>query len=112
MDFQSFQLNEMSTVSDNSNGNGNGYAHKKPPTVGKIQGWLVSHMAELLEIEPDEVDVTIPFDHYGLDSSAAIGLIGDLEDWLSSELDPTLMYDYPTIEALAQQVAEEYKLKV
>ncbi|NEO41305.1 MAG: acyl carrier protein [Moorea sp. SIOASIH] len=107
MEFQSSQLNDISTVSKNSNGNGKGDAPKKPPTAAEIQGWLVSYMAELLEIEPDEVDVTIPFDRYGLDSSAAVGLTGDLEDWLLTELDPTLMYDYPTIEALAKHVAIE-----
>ena len=107
MDFQSSQLNDMSTVSENSNGNDNGDAPKKAPTAADIQGWLVSYMAELLEIEPDEIDVTIPFDRYGLDSSAAVGLTGDLEDWLKTELDPTLMYDYPTIEALAKHVAIE-----
>ena len=105
MEFQTSQLKEMSTVSENNNSNGNGDAPNKPATAAEIQAWLVSYLAELLEIESDEIDVTIPFDRYGLDSSAAIALTGDLEDWLLTELDPTLMYDYPTIEALANQVA-------
>jgi acyl carrier protein len=69
-------------------------------------------MAQLLEIDPDEVNVTIPFDQYGLDSSAAVGMTGDLEDWLERKIDPTLLYDYPTIEALAQHLVEEFKVKV
>ncbi|NEO73373.1 acyl carrier protein [Moorena sp. SIO3H5] len=105
MEFQTSQLNEMSTISGNNNGNGNGYAPKQPAKAKEIKAWLVSYLAELLEIESDEIDVTIPFDRYGLDSSAAVGLTGDLEDWLGSDLDPTLMYDYPTIEALANHVA-------
>ena len=108
MDFQSFQVNEMLPVTENGIDNSNVYENKKVPTAAKIQGWLVSYIAELLEIEPDKVDVTIPFDCYGLDSSAAIGLIGDLEDWLNSELDPTLMYDYPTIEALVQHIHKTF----
>lgn len=79
-------------------------ATKTPPTALEIQDWIASYLAELLEIEPDEVDVTIPFDRYGLDSSAAVGLTGDLEDWLGRELDPTLLYDYPTVEALVQHL--------
>jgi acyl carrier protein len=75
----------------------------------EIQSWLVSYMAELLEIDPDEVEVTIPFDRYGLESSAAVGLTGDLQDWLGYNIDPTLLYDYPTIEALAQHLADEAK---
>lgn len=77
----------------------------------EIQAWLVSYLAELLKIQPSEVDVTIPFDRYGLDSSAAVGMTGDLEEWLGSELDPTLIYDYPTIEALAAYLSEEGKVK-
>ena len=82
-----------------------GDATKTPPTAAEIKDWIVSYLAELLEIEPDEVDVTIPFDRYGLDSSAAVGLTGDLEDWLGRELDPTLLYDYPTVEALVQHLS-------
>ncbi len=85
---------------------------KESPTEAKIQGWLVSYLAELLEIDSDEIDVTIPFDRYGLDSSALVGLTGDLEDWLGRELDPTLLYDYPTIDALVQHLIEESKVKV
>jgi acyl carrier protein len=73
----------------------------------EIQDWIVAYLADLLEKEPEEVDVTIPFDRYGLDSSAAVGLTGDLEDWLGTELDPTLLYDYPTVEALVQHLSRQ-----
>ena len=79
---------------------------KKLPIQREIQTWIVNYVAELLEVNPDRIDVTIPFDRYGLDSSAAVGLAGDLEDWLERELDPTLLYDYPTIEALTQHLVE------
>jgi len=80
-------------------------------TAVEIQAWIVSYLAETLEIDPDEINVTIPFDRYGLDSSVAIGLTGDLEDWLGRKLDPTLLYDYPTVEALARHLAAELKVK-
>jgi acyl carrier protein len=70
----------------------------------EIQAWVVAYLADLLEVEPDEVDPTIPFDRYGLDSSAAVGLTGDLEDWLGREIDPTLLYDYPTVEGLVKHL--------
>ena len=72
----------------------------------EIQVWLVSYLAELLEIEPDEVDVTISFDRFGLDSSAAACMAGDLEEWLEYEVEPTIMYDYNTIESLAKHLSE------
>jgi acyl carrier protein len=80
---------------------------KKMPSKIELQDWLVSYLAELLDIELAEIDVTLTFDRYGLDSSAAIAMTGDLADWLGAELDPTLIYDYPTIEALVTNLLEE-----
>ncbi len=86
---------------------GANYNTPKPnPTATEIQAWIASYLAQLLEINPDEVDTSIPFDQYGLDSSAAVGMTGDLEDWMGRKIDPTLLYDYPTIQALAQHLAE------
>lgn len=84
---------------------------KQIPTATEIQAWMVAYLADLLEVDPDEIDVTIPFDRYGLDSSAAVGMTGDLEDWLETDIDPTLLYDYPTIEALVQHLSSQLKTK-
>lgn len=73
----------------------------------EIQDWIVSYLANLLEIESEEIDVTILFDRYGLDSAAAIGLTGALEDWLRMEIEPTVFYNYPTVEALAQHLSQQ-----
>ncbi|MEL6553181.1 MAG: acyl carrier protein [Cyanobacteria bacterium J06621_11] len=70
-----------------------------------IRQWIVIYLSDLLEISANEIDTEIPFDSYGLDSSAAIGLTGDLEDWLGQEVDPTLLYDYPTVESLVDYLA-------
>ena len=98
----------MSNFSENPQGN----TDKELPSAAEIQAWMSSYLAQLLALEPDEINVKIPFDRYGLDSSVAVGLTGDLEDWLDRKLDPTLLYDYPTIEALAQHLAEEFQVKV
>ncbi|MBD2566544.1 phosphopantetheine-binding protein [Anabaena lutea] len=72
----------------------------------KISDWLVAYISDLLEIEPEEVDVETTFARYGLDSSAAVILTGDLGNWLEKEVEPTIMYDYPTIAKLAEYLAE------
>ena len=109
MEIQTIQFTKMSAVSDDNNIKKS--VLKNPPITAEIQTWLVSYLAELLEIKPDEVGVTISFDRYGLDSSAALSLTSDLEDWLGSELDPDITYDYPTIEALAEYIASDKKVK-
>ena len=78
---------------------------KIAPDTSEIQDWIISYVAELLEVEPESVDPTIPFDRYGLDSSAAYALTGDLEEWLGQEIDPTAIYDYPTLEALSEHLS-------
>ncbi|MBE9035924.1 acyl-CoA-binding protein [aff. Roholtiella sp. LEGE 12411] len=75
-----------------------------------IQNWLISYLAELLEMQPDEIEVEIPFERYGLSSAEGTVLIGDIEAWVGYELAPTLVYEYPTIEALAQHIAEEMQV--
>lgn len=74
----------------------------------EILNWVTSYLANLLEVDPDEVDITVPFDRYGLDSLAAVGLTGDLSDWLGCEVEPTLLYDYPTVEGLVQYLSSEF----
>ncbi|MEH2080434.1 acyl carrier protein [Nostoc sp.] len=112
MEIQNIDVNQMPTISENNNADARKEAQEQPPTATKIQVWLVSYLAEQLEINSNEIDVTIPFERYGLDSSAAVSLSGDLEEWLGCEIDPTLLYDYPTIKALARHLAEELKVNV
>ena len=73
----------------------------------EIQQWLVDYLARQLERSPEDIDVTVPFDDFALDSATAIGMTGELEDWLGKHVDPTLVYDYPTIEQFAKSLADE-----
>jgi acyl carrier protein len=75
-------------------------------SMAEIQAWMVDYLSELLEVNQDEIDINVPFDRYGLDSSAAVGMTGDLEDWLGIEIDPTVIYDYPTVGALSQHLGQ------
>lgn len=72
----------------------------------EIKVWVISYLADLLEVEPEAVDTDVSFDRYGLDSSIAIGLTGDLGDWLGHDIDPTTLYDYPTIDSLADYLSK------
>ncbi|MDH7486314.1 MAG: beta-ketoacyl synthase N-terminal-like domain-containing protein [Anaerolineae bacterium] len=70
-----------------------------------IQDWLVTHLAEELGVAPEEIDVRQPFESFGLSSREAVLLSGELEEWLGRRLQPTLLWEYPTIEALARHLA-------
>src|ERR1700690_1559020 len=70
-----------------------------------IQAWLVSKLSERLGIEAHEVDIREPFASYGLGSTEAVSLAGELAEWLGRKLSPALVYESPTIEALARHLA-------
>ena len=70
-----------------------------------IQAWLVSKLSERLGIESHEIDIREPFASYGLGSTEAVSLAGELAEWLGRKLSPALVYEYPTIEALARHLA-------
>ncbi|MBD2519333.1 acyl carrier protein [Nostoc sp. FACHB-973] len=71
-----------------------------------IQAWLVNQFAERLEIDPEDIDIHEPFDNYDLNSAETIILLGKLEKWLGRNLNPTLIFNYPTIAELAERLAE------
>ncbi|MBV8317834.1 MAG: AMP-binding protein, partial [Planctomycetaceae bacterium] len=77
------------------------------PTAPAIRDWLVARLAATLRVEPSAIDVRRPFAGFGLGSLQAVGLAGDLQDWLGRPLSPTLAYEYPTVESLARHLAGE-----
>lgn len=81
------------------------------PTAVEIQDWIMAYIAELLEVDADEIDPTVPFERYGLDSASAVGMTGDIENWLGRKIDPTLLYDYPTVTSFSQHLVEEFAKK-
>ena len=56
------------------------------------------------KIDVHNIDVRKPLNSYGLDSLAIMELSYQLEKWLGYKISPTILYDYPTIEALAKHL--------
>jgi acyl-CoA synthetase (AMP-forming)/AMP-acid ligase II/acyl carrier protein len=73
-----------------------------PYAAADIEGWLVSRLAGIMKTDPAAIDVTAPIERYGLDSLQAIQITADLEEWLAHPVSPTLIYNYPTVQALSR----------
>jgi len=69
-----------------------------------IQDWLITRIADLLQLSPDTIDIQESFSSYGLSSLDAVTLSGDLEELLGRRLSPTLVYDYPNILTLSHHL--------
>jgi acyl carrier protein len=75
-------------------------------SVEMIESWLSAEIASSLEATPGKIDVEQPFTNLGLSSRQAILLTARLEDHLEiGELDPSLLWDFPTIRKLAVHLA-------
>lgn len=80
---------------------------ESPPTSAALLRWLISRLAEQLELDPQQIDLQKEFTDYGLNSIEAVSLSGDLENFLGRRLPPTLLWDYPTIETLARYLTAD-----
>ncbi|MEW6083605.1 MAG: amino acid adenylation domain-containing protein [Chloroflexota bacterium] len=83
--------------------------HSPQPKRGTeaIQSFLLARIASMLEMDASAIDPRQPFTYYGLGSVQAVSLTGDLETFLNRKLSPTLAWDYPTIEALSNFLAND-----
>lgn len=72
-----------------------------------IQQYLVSHLAQIMNLSPDEIDITQHLESYGLNSAQAMTLVGKVEELLGFQPSPVLLWHYPNIEALSERLAEE-----
>jgi amino acid adenylation domain-containing protein/non-ribosomal peptide synthase protein (TIGR01720 family) len=76
-------------------------------TTESIQTWLLTKLSQHLKVATSELDIQEPLARYGLDSMTAVSLSGELETWLGRSLSPTIVYDYPNIQALSHYLAGE-----
>lgn len=66
----------------------------------ELREWLILRVAEYAERQPGEIQPDVSLAEYGLDSMYALMLCGDIEDHLGLTVDPTVAWDYSTIDAL------------
>ncbi|MGF0318377.1 acyl carrier protein [Nocardia fluminea] len=71
------------------------------------QDWLIERVADYTERAPHQVDPTIPLAELGMDSVSAVALCGEIEDRWMLDIDPTLVFEYPTIAAIATYLSAE-----
>ncbi len=72
---------------------------------------LVAHMqaqaAELLGLDADDIDEDRPLSELGIDSVTAVELVERVGHALNQEIPGTLLFDYPTLEAIGGFIIDE-----
>lgn len=70
-----------------------------------IEKWLAEKLSDLLGVEAREIDLREPFASYGMGSTEAVTLSGELGEWLGLKVPADLAYEFPTIESLARHLS-------
>jgi thioesterase domain-containing protein/acyl carrier protein len=70
-----------------------------------LRGWLVSRVAVDLQLAEAEVDPHAPLERYALDSLSTAALLAELSDLLGYRVAPTLLFELPTLDAVARELA-------
>lgn len=84
--------------------------HLKPESLADIQMWLTEQLAKRIKISLNQVRPDQSFVDIGIDSITAVRLVGEIEDWLQIELEPTLLYEYSTVNTLSAYLARQLQI--
>lgn len=71
-----------------------------------ITDFLIRELAVILEVSEDDIETDVAFDRYGVDSTSAVQLTGKLSKFTGKTVEPTVLYDFPTIDSLSTHLAE------
>jgi NADPH:quinone reductase-like Zn-dependent oxidoreductase/acyl carrier protein len=77
-----------------------------PARLGMLREHLTARVARILRLEPARIDAEAPLKSLGLDSLMTLELRNRLEHDCGLHLSATLVWNYPTIAALAGHIAE------
>lgn len=74
---------------------------------GEILGWLAQRLGTHVSVPVAQISPDVPYAEYGLDSVAALGLFGDIEEKFGLVLDPIVALEHATLTQMAAYVAVE-----
>ncbi|QXX95814.1 acyl carrier protein [Serratia marcescens] len=68
---------------------------------------ILTRLAAQTRLPKASIDIQSPLANYGVDSIHALSLCAELEERLGIEIEPTIAWDYPTIEQMAEFLESE-----
>ena len=74
-------------------------------TESDIRDWCIAYLRKMVDNPSIVIGPDASFAELGLDSASSAYFIVELEEWLGTELTPELVFEYPTISALAHFIA-------
>lgn len=66
----------------------------------EISSFIVKTLSEILDVSESAINSDLEFDSYGLSSSAAVGLLGEVEEFVDHDLSPSILFKHNTVNKL------------
>ncbi|MFE9650126.1 acyl carrier protein [Streptomyces sp. NPDC006365] len=76
-------------------------------SLEELENWLVECVGEYVPDLDEPVDPGQQLGEYGLDSIAVVAFTADVEDRLGIQVNPTAVWDHPTVAQLAKYLLTE-----
>ena len=83
-----------------------GRRHPMNTDAMTIEAWLEGRVVAYGKVDVGSFTPETPLAELGLDSVYALTLCGDIEDRFDLEVDPTIVWDHPTIRSLAHGISD------
>ncbi|MDU9391296.1 acyl carrier protein [Pseudomonas japonica] len=74
------------------------------PDKPSVNDWLSQYLSAEHSIDPRTIRLKTTFSELGLDSATGVALTLDVGEWLGIEVEPTVIFDYPTVELFCTYV--------
>ncbi|MED1738767.1 SDR family NAD(P)-dependent oxidoreductase [Bacillus swezeyi] len=71
--------------------------------------WLVTIFSDELKIGAEDLETDEPFQEYGIDSIILAQLLQQINQKIKGDIDPSILFEYPTIESFAKWLVSEYE---
>ncbi|QXG62897.1 acyl carrier protein, partial [Bacillus spizizenii] len=76
--------------------------------LSETQSWLVDLFSEELRIDREDFEIDGLFQDYGVDSIILAQVLQRINRKLEATLDPSILYEYPTIQRFADWLIGSY----
>ncbi|MBZ5521036.1 MAG: SDR family NAD(P)-dependent oxidoreductase [Acidobacteriia bacterium] len=74
----------------------------------EVESWLRSLIAGYLKLDPSRLDLEASLLDYGVDSVMLVQLARPIGEAVGAVLDPSILFEYPTVKAFAQWLVREH----
>jgi acyl carrier protein len=76
------------------------------PDYSDIVEWCRTYIGGVLNVPAEKIDPAAEFESLGLDSAVAVALVGEMGTWLNMDLEPAVLFEYSTINSLAEYLSK------